>query len=236
MKFKFQFILLFLSISFLSNAQFAGNYTTRFNEINNLELIIDSTNHYSLELVSLNGDESKTHLLSIGIAGQMEDTVFLKDKINGEEIKLVYTLERDRLKIMKGFDMLKARYFTKSENPVEDNYYNSRVVSAYELPKTGDVTTIAKGIFYTSDEKFCLTLQTGGNYIYTYDNMIISKGTWFQKKDELKLTDKDCGGEFIFKKLSSKELACKSMFGIIKFYDPHTKINSATVNHFYLQE
>ncbi len=236
MKSKTLVVFLLSFISLLSHSQISGYYIARYSETNNLDLIIDAKNNYSLELSGYYGDEQKIHLLSIGTAKLVEDTVFLKDKINGEQLKLVYSEERNKLKTFVGFNMLKGRTFAKSENPVDDNYYNSISVSTYELPKTGEGTVIKKGIFYTSDEKFCLSLQAGGKYIYSYDNMVISIGSWYQQKENIELTDMDCGTTFLIKKTSAKELVVKSIFGIIKFNDPHTKSTTKEINHFYLQQ
>lgn len=234
--------LLFLFFSFLtyaipSYAQMAGYYTTPFNPTNNLDLSIDAKNHYSLELSSMYGDETKTHLLSVGTAKRIEDTIVLYDRINDEELKFVYTLERDRIKTLKGFDMMKGRYFSKTEMVVDDIYYNSVVLSTFELPKQGDATAIKGGTYYTSNKKkFCLLLQPTGKYMYSFDNLIISKGKWIQKKDEIELWDADCDALFTVKKLSAKELVVKSIFGIIKYYDPHTNEDAKIINHFFLQE
>ncbi len=213
-----------------------GDYTARFNESANLELVIDTKNNYSLQLLSREGQGTTSLLLSIGSASLVSDTVILTDKLNKEKIKLIFNQERDRLKTSKGFNMISARVFAKTETPVDDYYFSSFAVSTFDLPKTGNAAVIKKGIYYTSDEKFCLTLQPGGKYIYSYANLLISKGKWRQQKENIELWDLEQEVKFIVKQLSEKEMAVKSMYGIINYYDPQTAPAITTANHFYLHE
>ena len=232
MKNRILFSIFFFFNSTLFYAQCAGIFQARYDAANEIMITIANNHRFSIEVIIKNEAQYNNILLAYGEAKDGGDTLFLKDYINEEVLKLVYSEDRTHASVLKGINFLRGAQLVNMYVSVDQNYYDSVNVSKFELPATSDISLPEMGTYYSFDDNFNLRLNDDGSYVYSLGSHIVSDGIWEQHKNELILTDRICNAKFIFRKISEEELVCNTIFGIIKYTSPNLSVKA---NHFFLK-
>jgi hypothetical protein len=205
---KILFFVVIINID--SMAQVADNYYDYKYCIENnkdLYLTIDNKGRYSIVFYSsMEGSDIVTEIpISLGYYRVKKDTFILKDKLNSYNILL--KRGKNDLFVIKGYPFIlnkKLEFIYEMHNNYEfDKYFkvlnNNLALNKVKNNKAKTVNSIYYGVYYFKREGvnsfnknyFSLEILKNGQYKYSLDKFLLSKGRWTTDCNLLKLEDEN---------------------------------------------
>lgn len=192
----------------------AGEYSTEINDNSGIVLDMSGDNENYILILGTSGTEINSIILSTGKLRFSNDSIILTDGINNLEI--IYKRGRGfDYKAVKAFQFMlnstiKLKGFGRSCLICDMLYRN-------KINTPADTTVISadslKGNSYQYDTNTILCFNRDNKYKYTFNDLIISEGTWKNENNKLILLDSKLNHCFVAYIINPKLITNFSMPG-----------------------